>query len=343
MLKDLKAFLKSPLDLARGEPLTKTITAVGIFVILGAVPLLLSAYYLRVLSEALMWTALAVSWHFFSGSTKYISLGSAAFVGIGLYFSAKFMALLSFPVTVVLGSLICFLLALGIGLITLRLRGIYFVIITFAVAMVVQNLIQWWEIKVTGTRGTYFSTFDNLTAYYVIFVCIIVTLLLTTLLRRSKFGLGLKMIGENEEAAAHVGVNANIYKTLGFAISAMLMGLMGGCLATRAKGYINTDIAFDMMYSFMPAAMALFGGLGSVYGPIIGAATISFLSSWLSVTYVRIFRTILGLVLIAVVMVMPNGIMGMVEKIKTKGLSGSIREIARKIKTTKLLGSKKAS
>jgi len=311
--------------------LTKILPIVLILVILVFPPYFLSVYYLSFLRNVLMWIALSISWHFFSGYTKYISLGSAAFFGIGLYFTAKYLQLgivgdfpvLPLPVIVLLAGLVTFALALVIGLVTLRLRGIYFAILTFSVNIVVSNAILWWEITITNTRGTYFPLFDTQTAYYAIFACTIVTLLLTTLLRRSKFGLALKMIGECEEAAAHVGVNASLYKTLGFAISAMLMGLMGGCFATRLSGYVNTDMAFESLYSFLPAVNTLLGGIGTVYGPIIGSITISLLSEYLRVTLPHYFLIILGLILIAIVMFMPDGIMGIVEKIKTTKLFGS--------------------
>lgn len=308
--------------------LTKILPIALILVILVFPPYFLSVYYLSFLRNVLMWIALSISWHFFSGYTKYISLGSAAFFGIGLYFTAKYLQLsivgdfpvLPLPVIVLLAGLVTFALALVIGLVTLRLRGIYFAILTFSVNIVVSNAILWWEITITGTRGTYFPLFDTQTAYYAIFTCTIVTLLLTTLLRRSKFGLALKMIGESEEAAVHVGVNASLYKTLGFAISAMLMGLMGGCFATRLSGYVNTDIAFESLYSFLPAVNTLLGGIGTVYGPIIGSITVSLLSEYLRVTLTHYFLITLGLILIAIVMFMPDGIMGIVEKIKTTKL-----------------------
>jgi len=308
--------------------LTKILPIVLILVILVFPPHFLSPYYLTILRNVLMWMALSISWHFFSGYTKYISLGSAAFFGIGIYFTAKYLQLstageypvLPLPAIVLLAGLVTFALALVIGLVTLRLRGIYFAILTFSVNIVVSNAILWWEITITGTRGTYFPLSDTQTAYYAIFACTIVTLLLTTLLHRSKFGLALKMIGESEEAAVHVGVNASLYKTLGFAISAMLMGLMGGCFATRLSGYVNTDMAFESLYSFLPAVNTLLGGMGTVYGPIIGSITVSLLSEYLRVTLTHYFLITLGLILIAIVMFMPDGIMGIVEKIKTTKL-----------------------
>lgn len=318
--------------------LTKTLPIVLILVILVFPPYFLSDYYLTILRNVLMWMALSISWHFFSGSTKYISLGSAAFFGVGVYFTAKYLhgsesgeyPFLPLPVIVLLAGLVNFALALVIGLVTLRLRGIYFAILTFSVSVVVSNIINSWEIAITGTRGTYIPIFDSQTTYYAIFTCTIVILLLTTLLRRSKFGLALKMIGECEEAAAHVGVNTSIIKTLGFAISAMLIGFMGGSFTTRLNGYVNTDIAFEPLYSFLPAVMTLLGGAGTVYGPIIGSITTSLLSERLRVLS-HYFLIILGLILIAIVLLMPNGIMGTVER------------MVEKMKTTKLFESKKAA
>jgi branched-chain amino acid transport system permease protein len=308
--------------------LTKILPFVLILVVLVFPPYFLSVYYLTIVRNVLMWLALSISWHFFSGYTKYISLGSAAFFGIGLYFTAKYLQLsiagdfpvLPLPVIVLLAGLVTFALALVIGLVTLRLKGIYFAILTFSVSMVISNVILWWEINVTGTRGTYFPLFDIQTKYYAIFACTIVTLLLTTLLRRSKFGLALKMIGESEEAAVHVGVNSSLFKTLGFAISAMLIGFMGGCYSTVLMGYVNTDIAFNSLYNFMPAVMTLLGGAGTVYGPIIGSTTLSLLNEYLRVNFPHYFLIILGVILIAIVIFMPDGIMGMVEKIKTTKL-----------------------
>jgi branched-chain amino acid transport system permease protein len=308
----------------KGVNLTKTLPIVLILVVLVFAPPFLADYYLSILRDLLLWMALSISWHFFSGSTKYISLGSAAFFGIGMYFAAKTLGHgLPLPVIVLLAGLVNLALALVIGLVTLRLRGIYFAILTFSVSMVVTNIIQWYEIKIEGTRGTLIRVFfDSQTCYYTILICTIVVLLLTTLLRRSKFGLALKMIGESEEAAVHVGVNASLYKTVGFAISAMLMGFMGAGFTTRFA-YVNTDYAFDPLYSFLPPVMTLLGGIGTVYGPIIGSVTISLLEDILSVTLTYYFMIILGLILIAIVILMPDGIMGMVEKIKTTKVFGS--------------------
>jgi branched-chain amino acid transport system permease protein len=297
-------------------------------IILAFAPQFLGIYYLGVLRDVLVWIALSISWHFFSGLTKYISLGSAAFFGIGLYMTAKYLQLsayygyptLPFPAIVLLAGLITFALALLIGLVTLRLKGIYFAILTFGVMMVFQSALKWYETNIARVSGVSFPSFNSQTQYYSILITMLAILLLTTFLRRSKFGLALRMVGENEEAAVHVGVNTSLYKTLGFAISAMCMGLMGGSCATRVP-FTNTDFAFNPNYSFLPAIMTLLGGAGTVFGPMIGSITLSLLYEYLRVTFSYYFLIILGSILVAVVLFMPNGIMGIVGKLKATKLT----------------------
>jgi len=301
-----------------------------VLIVLAFAPQLLGIYYLSVLRDVLMWTALSLSWHFFSGLTKYISLGSAAFFGTGWYFAAKYLEssvtngeypILPFPVVVLLAGLVCLAVALGIGFVTLRLKGIYFAILTFGVTMVLQGIFTWWAVTVTGTLSTRVPSFSSQTQYYSMLVAMLATLLLTTFLRRSRFGLALKMIGENEEAAAHVGVNTSLYKILGFAISAMCMGFVGGSFVTRFT-ITRPDMAFNTQYSFLPAVMTMLGGGVTVFGPIIGSVTLTLLWDYLQITFSYYFQIILGSILVVIVLFMPNGIVGMVQKLKATRLIG---------------------
>jgi branched-chain amino acid transport system permease protein len=314
--------------LFKGVNLGNALIILIILVILVIFPLILPDYFLSILRDVIMWMALSIAWHFFAGSTKYISLGSAAFFGVGLYSAAiGIRAGLPLPGIVLSVVYLNLALALVLGIVSLRLRGIYFAILTFSASNVVMYFVQWVEITIVGTRGTYVPIFfDSLTCYYAILVCAIGILLLTTLLRRSKFGLALKMIGESEEAAVHVGVNASMYKTLGFAISAALIGLMGASFVTRLP-YISTDTAFDPKYSFLPAVMTLLGGIGSVYGPIIGSVFLTLLEDILSVTLVHYFLIFLGAILVIVVILLPKGLIGLVGWIRTKKPSASKRRV----------------
>jgi len=277
-----------------------------IFVVLACAPFFAKAYHLALLTSVLCWIGLAISWHFFSGTTKYVSLGSAAFFGIGVYITAIFSKSMPFPLVLVLAAAINFLFALCVGLVTLRLKGIYFAILTFGLAELLNNAILFWEMQVTGTRGRFVTPID---VYYPILIITFVIIVSILLLRRTKLGLGLRMIGESEDAAIHFGVNTTLYKVLGFAVSSMFMGLLGAAFAPR-WGYIDSGIAFNSLYSFMPAIMTLFGGAGRVIGPVVGAIVISLLEEYLLTTFKDYFMIILGGIMIIIILALPEGLTG---------------------------------
>ncbi len=139
------------------------------------------------------------------------------------------------------------------------------------------------------------------------------------------------MIGECEDAAAHVGVNTSLFKTLGFAISAMCMGLIGGSYAIRFPS-TNIVSAFNVNYSFMPPIMTMLGGVGTAYGPIIGSTTLTLISEYVRVSFAGYFPIIYGSILIIIVLFMPNGMMGVVEKVKSTKLFARIKS-AKGLKT----------
>jgi branched-chain amino acid transport system permease protein len=276
------------------------------FIVLAFAPLFTKAYYLALLTSVLCWIGLAISWHFFSGTTKYVSLGSAAFFGIGVYITAIFSKSLPFPLVLLLAVVINFLFASFVGLVTLRLKGIYFAILTFGLAELLNNAILFWEMQVTGTRGRFVTPID---VYYPILIITFVIVVSILILRRTKLGLGLRMIGESEDAAVHFGVNTTLYKVLGFAVSSMFMGLLGAAFAPR-WGYVDSGIAFNSLYSFMPAIMTLFGGAGRVIGPVVGAIVISLLEEYLLTTFKDYFMIILGGIMIIVILALPEGMTG---------------------------------
>ena len=310
--------------------LTKILPIPLILIVLAFAPYFLKVYYLSVLRTVLMWMALSISWYFFSGLTRYISLGSAAFFGTGLYFTALYLnfsileghwPILPLPVIILLAGLLNFGFALVPGLITLRLRGIYFAIATFALGMACLGIFDYWVSNIMGTYYTRIPAFDSQTTYYSILVTALVTFLLVFLLCKSRFGFALRMIGENEEAAVHLGVNANLVKTVGFAVSAMCMGFMGSCYTTVFT-VTGPRIAFDPEYSLLPPMMAMLGGVGAIYGPIIGAVTMSLLREYLGVTLVHYFLIILGVMVVVIAEFMPDGIVGFVKKLRAKPVGG---------------------
>jgi branched-chain amino acid transport system permease protein len=265
-----------------------------------------------------MYIIITVSWTIFSGPTHYISLASAAFFGVGVYTSALIGKTFPLLVVILAGSLISFMLALFIGLLTLRLRGMYFIIFTFSISELMRNFLLWWETTMTGTVGRWVVMVEHVTVYYVILVILVMALLTAYLIRRSRFGLALKSIGEQEEAATHIGINTTVVKTIAFAISAFFMGATGAIMATKWK-YIDPRIAFDPLLSFMPVLMAIFGGTGQLFGPVFGAAVFAYLEEILTTKFPYYYMLLFGSILIVVILFLPHGMAGLVQKWRKEG------------------------
>jgi branched-chain amino acid transport system permease protein len=266
-----------------------------------------------------MYIIITVSWTIFSGPTRYISLTSAAFFGVGVYTSAVLGEALPLPVFVAIGGLFSFILALFIGLLTLRLRGMYFIIFTFGISELIRHSLLWWETNFTGTVGRWVVAVDHTTVYYVMLVILVMAQVTAYLIRRSRFGLALRNIGEYEEAATHIGINATVVKTTAFAISAFFMGAAGAIMATRWT-YIDPRIAFNPLFSFMPVLMAIFGGTGQLYGPVFGAALFAYLEEILITKFPYYYMLLFGIILIVVISFLPRGLVGLVQQWRKGGL-----------------------
>ena len=303
-----------------------------ILVILGFMPNYGWDYGVTLFSSFLVYIILAVSWTMFSGVTGYISLATAAFYGIGIYAAAMFYPLngngLPLIVIVLIGGAASFILAFIVGAITLRLKGIYFAMFTFGLVLLMKEVIFYWEIVIEGTRGRMVALESNETVYYYLLGICIITMLVAYFIRRSKYGLALQSIGENEEAAAHTGVNVTMTKILTFAISAVFMGAVGVIMATK-NTYVDPGTAFNPMMSFSPALMAIFGGMGNIYGPAIGAVIFTYIQELLQTGSLKnYYMLIFGAILVATILYLPNGLMGLVQNL-WKRIKGERRVLTR--------------
>ena len=296
-----------------------------ILILLTTSPLYVPQYTVVLLTSIFMYIIITVSWTIFSGPTGYISLAPAAFFGIGVYTSAILGFVLPLPVVIVIGSLAGFCLALLVGALTLRLRGIYFVMFTFGLVELLLHSILWWEVNITGTTGRVVPSVANITVYYLMLIIFVILMLTTYFIRNSKFGLALRSIGEFEEAAAHRGINVNALKTIIFAISALFMAAAGAIMATRWT-YIDPKIAFNPLLSFLPVLMAIFGGIRYLYGPIIGAAFFAYLEEFLITRFPYHYMLIFGIIMVVAILYMPDGLVGLIQKL-WKRASGETDEV----------------
>jgi branched-chain amino acid transport system permease protein len=289
-----------------------------ILVVLASLRLYVSTYTIILVTSILMYIILTQSWVLFSGPTRYISLASAAFFGVGIYSAAILGMHLPLPVVVVAGALASSCLALLVGALTLRLKGIYFAMFTFGLVELIKHLLLWYEIKFTGTRGRFVVLVDNNTIYYMMLATLVALLLVAYFIRRSKYGLALQSIGEDEEAAAHTGVNVTAVKVITFAISASFMGAAGAIIATRWT-YVDPYIAFKSLFSFMPVLMAIFGGMGQFYGPVLGSAVFAYLEEVLITRFPYYYMLLFGIILLIAILYLPDGLVGLVQKVRRGG------------------------
>jgi branched-chain amino acid transport system permease protein len=266
----------------------------------------------------LMYLNMTVAWAMFSGPTGYLSLASAAFFGIGIYAMALLGDHMPVLAAVFIGGLVSAVLGLLVGFLTLRLRGVYFAIFTFGLVLLVQRLMLWYEMSVTHTRGRMVVLVDNPEVYWILLGIFVILMLVSFFLKRSKWGLALVGIGEYEEAADHVGVNVNLLKTLVFALSAFFIGATGAIIATRWT-YIDPYVAFLPLNSFMPIFMSILGGMTHLWGPVLGAVIFSYLEELLLTKFPYVYMLIFGFILIIVIVFLPGGLAGLVDRIRTGG------------------------
>jgi branched-chain amino acid transport system permease protein len=227
---------------------------------LAALPFALSDYGLGLMIGAVTYVALASGWALFSGHTRYISLATVAFYGTGAYTVAVLNGSLPYAATLGAAALVGAGMALVVGLSTLRLAGVYFVIFTFGLAELVRQRITWYEVNVTGTLGRYI--FLDVTArgiYWQMLALAAVTIALTAWIHRSRLGLALRVVGDDEVVAAHSGIPLARTKLTAFVLSSTILTL-AGAIASPRWVYVEPAIVFDPTVSFLTVIMALLGG-----------------------------------------------------------------------------------
>jgi branched-chain amino acid transport system permease protein len=280
---------------------------------LAAVPLFASGYHLALGISLLYFTILATAWALFSGPTHYISLATAAFFGIGAYTTAVLPDLLPIPLILLIAAAVGALVALVVGLSTLRLSGIYFVIFSFGLSELIRQLVTWYEVNINRSVGRYiFAETTTEGIYWRLLALAVAVLGVSWLIRHSRLGLAVRVIGQDETVARHVGIDTTRAKLVLFAISAAFMTVTGAIMAPRWT-YIDPAIAFNPMISFEVVIMALFGGAGALFGPLLGAVPLVLLFELLIGSFPNYFSILLGLVFVLIVYALPQGVFGLLE------------------------------
>jgi branched-chain amino acid transport system permease protein len=282
-------------------------------------------YFIHVLAGLFMLVALAQSWNLLGGYTRYLSLGHVTFFGIGAYTSA--ICLNDYGIspflTAPLGGVIAALLALIIGYPSLRLRGPYFSVATLSIAFLAQVV----AFNSTPMGGGYGIQLPSLplpiwqteAVFYFVFLALAaIVVWWARKMERSRFGLALLAIRNDEDVAEVFGVNVVRVKLTAFVVSAFFPGVVGGLFAYQIS-YIDPHSAFDIGLSIDMLLMTMLGGAGRWAGPIIGATVVYLLSQTLSfIIPSALNRVVFGIILVLVVFAMPHGIIGFAESFWTK-------------------------
>jgi branched-chain amino acid transport system permease protein len=275
----------------------------------AAAPFVTGLYGLGVAFQLLMWIALTESWIILSGMTGYISLGHVVFFGLGAYVTVLTWQVLPLYVALPLAGMISFAFAIVVGWPVLRVRGPYFVILTFGLAELVKYIAIKSEAALGESERLLFGVPELETLYWIMFVLAVVATVIAHTARMTRFGQGLLAIREDEEAAATIGVPVVRYKILAYGLSALIPGVVGGVVALRTT-YFEASAAFDPMISFTILTMAIIGGSDDARGPLLGAAFFTLLSELLWAKAPEIYSIFLGIALIAFVLALPEGICG---------------------------------
>jgi branched-chain amino acid transport system permease protein len=324
-----------PTPARRGLVIGAVAAAVGLFAVFPVLVTDPSTTSIAVF--ALVFMVAASSWNIFSGYSGYLALGHAVFFGVGGYAVAlaarDWHVAGGWPVFALLpfGGLVAGLIAIPVGLVALRTRRHTFVVVTIAIFFIFQLAAT--NLGFTGgTSGLLlpiapFSAADyNQPFYYVALIILILTVCVSWAVRRSRFGLQLLAIRDDEDRALGLGVRTRRVKLTAFVISAIPIGMVGG-LYFYFVGQIFPQFGFDPLFDVSLALMAFLGGLGTIVGPLLGALVLESLQQYLTQTYSSngTYLIAYGVLFLAVILVLPRGVVpsigGWLEKRRVKRLA----------------------
>jgi branched-chain amino acid transport system permease protein len=276
----------------------------------------------------LQFVVLSVAWTILGGYAGYVNFGTNAFFGVGVYTAVLLVKAFEAPlgVQILTAAAIGSLLGLGVGVLTLRMRGIFFSIATIALAIIIYTTITNWRF-VGGAAGIQlqrppvmapFDTYVKM-LFFVQALLVVVAIAVTRFIQYSRIGRGLQALRDDELAAECTGVPTLRLKLLACVISGALMSAAGAPAAMYLQ-FANPDSAFNLDYSVSALAMSLIGGTSHWIGPVLGAILLGSTQQFLAVTISsEINVLVLGIMLVLFVVVAPKGIIGLVSRLTGKG------------------------
>lgn len=288
---------------------------------LAVAPFGLNGYYLNVFYVTLLYVALAYGWNIISGYAGYFSFGQVAFFGIGAYVTGLLVldARWYWLAACAAGGLVALAVALPAGYVMLRLRGPFFSLGMFGLAQTVRVVVSAFE-QTGGGSGLYLPPGSDLKPVYWWTLAIAVgAFLVTAWLDRSAFGLRLQALREDEQTAGTLGIDVVRAKIGAFAISAVIPGLLGGGYAWFLT-YVDPNAVFSPRLDLQAIVMAIFGGIGTLWGPLVGAILMTQISEALWARFPQAYLMIFGGLLVALLIFLPRGLVpGLAGRFRRRG------------------------
>jgi branched-chain amino acid transport system permease protein len=287
--------------------------------------LITSSFALEILVRILLFAFIGTSWNLLGGYAKQLSLGHVAFFGLGAYTST--LMEINFGISpwigMVVGGFVGMSASLPIGWLCFRLKGPYFTISTIATANVLMLIFLKFRDFAYGAEGTTIPNLGNAPLmmqfetktpyYYIVLGLLVISLAITAWIERSRVGYYLIALGEDEDAAEASGVDVVKVKRNIYMLSAFLTGL-AGTFYTQYIYFIDPQTAFSFNVSIEAALVSIVGGIGTLWGPVIGTVlletTTALLQSYLGNSIGGIQLTVYSLILMAVILIRPTGIVG---------------------------------
>jgi branched-chain amino acid transport system permease protein len=300
--------------------ISRTILIVVVAIALALLPLYGSDVMIQFGISTVLLAVLAQGWNIIGGYTGYASFGNSVFYGLGGYGVGIAMVQwhLPFSVGMVFGVVLAIVFAVCLGLPVLRLKGHYFAIATLALAQIMAAIVS--NIPLAGQNiGLVLPPLNNDAMFYwVSFALLVITTLTIWWITRSRFGFGLIAIRENEEGAVVMGVDTTRYKIMAFALAGIFSALAGGIHAYWIT-FLDPESAFDITLNVKMIIMAVFGGPGTILGPIVGSFILSAISEVLSSEVTSIAGLFFGVVIVVAVVLMPRGLADVIRHFRRSG------------------------
>ena len=300
-----------------------------------------SPYEITVGIAILNYAVLSTSWNFVGGFTGYVSLGHGAFAGLGAYGTGLLAAKAELPpfAALFVAALLVAALAVPVGYAALRVRGASFVIVSIALVLILLLVFQSWSSLTGGSRGLVvprpfpgmLRAEHHRTFYFLFLALLALALLVWWVIDRSRFGMGLKAIREDEDKAQSLGIPTFTYKLVVFVVSAAFTALAGGLYALWF-GDLDPVFQFSILSGSYMVLMALLGGVRQLYGPLLGALIVGYALEYSKVEYgdTPLHLIVAGLLLGVVVTFMPDGVIpaagALLRRFRRTG-DASIREV----------------